>query len=246
MHELIPILLLSCFTGISASGNDDSLQEVVYSAEHGLKGYLAKPKGEGPFPVAIYHHGGYGPNIGGSPRDMAIALAKAGFIGFAPVRRKTVPMPDAIEDARAAMKFIKTLPAADKKQIVLLGFSRGGYITFYSAAGNPDVKAVVIMASAPGRRNQEEFFQQVRHVQAPVLLMVAENDNQRTDLVAFIRKIKQTLDDEKKESRLIVYPPYRTDGHRMFFQVGSYWKDVVTFLQDKVRFSNRKKGGRNQ
>ena len=246
MHKLISILWLSCFMGSAALAEDDSLQEVVYSAQHGLQGYLATPQGQGPFPVAIYHHGGFGPNIGGSPRDTAIALAKAGFIGFAPVRRKTVPMQDAIEDARAAMKFIKTLPSADKKQIVLLGFSRGGHIAFYSAAGNSDVKAIVIMACAPGRRNQQEFLDQVRHVQAPVLLMVAENDNQRTDLVALTRKIKQTLDDEKKKSRLTVYPSYRTDGHRMFFEIGSYWKDVVAFLQDKVRFSNKKNGGRNK
>lgn len=246
MRELIPILVLSCFTGIPASAEDYSVREVVYSTQHGLKGYLATPKGKGPFPVAIYHHGGFGPNMGGSPRDTAIALAKAGFIGFAPVRRKTVPMPDAIEDARAAMKFTRTLPSADKKQIVLLGFSRGGYIAFYSAANNPDVKAVVIMACAPGRRNQEEFFDRVRHVEAPVLLMVAENDNRRTDLVALTREIKQTLDDEKKKSSLIVYPPYQSDGHRLFFEVGSYWKDVVTFLKDKVSFSNKKNGGRNQ
>jgi hypothetical protein len=29
----------------------------------------------------------------------------------------------------------------------------------------------------------------------------------------------------------IVYPPYQRDGHRMFFELGAYWTDVVAFLK---------------
>ena len=28
----------------------------------------------------------------------------------------------------------------------------------------------------------------------------------------------------------ILYPPYKNDGHRMFFEIGGYWKDVLKFL----------------
>ena len=31
--------------------------------------------------------------------------------------------------------------------------------------------------------------------------------------------------------KLIVYPPYRRDGHEMFFEIGAYWTDVVEFLK---------------
>jgi len=238
-YHLIIVTLLFCFTGISALGGEYSVQEVTYSKKYNLKGYLALPKGNGPFPVAVYHHGGLGLHIGGQPKETSVALAKAGFIGFAPLRRKTKPMSDAIDDANAAMSFVYSLPSADRKQIAVLGFSRGGHLAFYTGARDSNVKAMVIMACAPGRRNQNEFFVKVRDVEASVLLLVAENDNERTDLVALMRKIKQTLDESKKDSKLIVYPPYKSDGHRMFFEIGSYWKDVIAFLSDKITFIDK-------
>ncbi len=59
-HPLIIILIL-CLqysANVLASEKDYTLEEVVYSQKHGLKGYLARPEGKGPFPVAVYHHGG--------------------------------------------------------------------------------------------------------------------------------------------------------------------------------------------
>ena len=31
--------------------------------------------------------------------------------------------------------------------------------------------------------------------------------------------------------KIIVYPPYRSDRHEMFFEIGDYWTDVVDFLK---------------
>ncbi|HCN10635.1 MAG TPA: alpha/beta hydrolase, partial [Lentisphaeria bacterium] len=67
-------------------------------------------------------------------------------------------MKDAVEDARAAMIFLRTLRDVDPGRLGILGFSRGGYIAFYNGANNPNVKAMVIMACAPGRSNRGEFF----------------------------------------------------------------------------------------
>lgn len=223
---------------VIASEQNYTLQEVVYSRTPLLKGYLARPKGNGPFPAVIYHHGGLGEHLGGSPRETSIALAKAGYVGFSPLRRETKAMQDAIEDARAAMTFLQRLDGIDQNRLGVLGFSRGGHIAFFNGANNPNVKAMVIMACAPGRSNQDEFFAKVREVNAPVLLLVAENDNERIDLVALMKKIKQTLDKEGKDSRLIIYPAYEDDGHRMFFELGDYWQDVIKFLKDKIGVAN--------
>lgn len=237
-HQLIVVLFTLSTASTLVAGGNYTFQEVVYSKEHTLKGYLARPSGEGPLPTIIYHHGGLGAHLGGSPKETSIALARAGYVGFSPLRRRTRPMKDAIEDADAAMAFINRLDYVDKKRLAVLGFSRGGHLAFYNGAKNPGIKAMVIMACAPGRRNQSEFFAKVRDVKASVLLLVAENDNERTDLVALIKKIKQTLDEEHKDARLIVYPPYKNDGHRMFFEIGAYWKDVIKFLDEKVKVAD--------
>ncbi|MEE2821415.1 MAG: dienelactone hydrolase family protein [Acidobacteriota bacterium] len=232
---LITILCLFSSLNTLASEKNYRLQEVIYSKEHSLNGYLAIPEGKGPFPAVIYHHGGLGNQIGGNPKDTSIALARAGYVGFSPLRRKTRPMPDAIEDAQAAMAFLRTLEDVNQERLGIIGFSRGGHIAFYNGANNPNVKTIVIMACAPGRSNKSEFFSKVKQVKAPTLLLVAENDNvRRDDLVALIKNIEQVLHGEGNNAKLIVYPPYESDGHRMFFEIGDYWKDVVMFLDENI------------
>ena len=242
-YHLLTILCLLSPLNVMASENNYKLKKVVYSKEHSLKGYLAIPEGKGPFPAVIYHHGGLGNHIGGSPKETSISLAKAGYVGFSPLRRKTKPMKDAIEDAHTAMIFMRTLHDVDQNRLGVLGFSRGGYLAFYDGANNPNVKAMVIMACAPGRRNQNKFFSKVKQVKSSVLLLVAQNDNERTDLVAWTNKIKKILDKEGKDAKLIVYPPYKSDGHRIFFKIGDYWKDVIEFLDENIRVSNKPDAG---
>ncbi|MFP6905282.1 MAG: dienelactone hydrolase family protein [Verrucomicrobiota bacterium] len=232
--QSLAALWLLCVPGLAVAEHAYTLQEVVYAKDLGLKGYLAYPKGEGPFPVVVYHHGGLGKRMGGDPRGTSIALAKAGYVGFSPLRRKTEPMKDAIEDAGRAMAYLRSLPRVDPDRLGLLGFSRGGYITFYSAVDHAQPKAMVIMACAPGRRNQEAFLGKVRDTRAPVLLLVAENDHKRSDLVGWSRKIGKVLDAAGREPKLIVYPPYQDDGHRMFFELGAYWKEVIAFLDEQI------------
>ena len=46
------------------------------------------------------------------------------------------------------------------------------------------------------------------------------------------------LHREGNNAKLIVYPPYKRDGHRMFFEIGGYWKDVVKFLDQNIGVAN--------
>jgi hypothetical protein len=58
--QFLAALWLLCVPGLAAAEHAYTFQEVVYAKGLGLKGYLAYPKGEGPFPVVVYHHGGLG------------------------------------------------------------------------------------------------------------------------------------------------------------------------------------------
>ena len=151
------------------------------------------------------------------------------MLAFPLYDEQTRPMKDAVEDARAAMTFLRTLRDVDPERLGILGFLRGGHIAFYNGANNPNVKAMVIMACAAGRSDRGGFFDKVRQTKAPTLLLVVENDNEWTDHVALIKKIRQMLHGEGNNAKLIVNPPYKRDGHRMFFEIGDYWQDVVSF-----------------
>ena len=52
--------------------------------------------------------------------------------------------------------------------------------------------------------------------------------------MTLIKNIKGMLVQEGKDARLIVHPPYKNDGHRLFFEMGDYWKDVIAFLGENL------------
>ena len=49
------------------------------------------------------------------------------------------------------------------------------------------------------------------------------------------RKLRETFVRAGKYAELIIYPPYGRNGHRMFFEVGGYWKDVEQFLETHLQ-----------
>lgn len=88
------------------------------------------------------------------------------------------------------------------------------------------------MAAAPGGRyGRDHIFKMLPNINAPVLLLVAENDHARVNHVDLMKQFTQTLKDAGKDAKLKIYPPYGRDGHRMFFELGKYWKDVIRFLK---------------
>ena len=62
--------------------------------------------------------------------------------------------------------------------------------------------------------------------------MVAQNDHMPADHFDLALRCEKILRSNRRSVQLIVYPPYGTDGHRLFFELGSYWPDVVRFLKE--------------
>jgi dienelactone hydrolase len=207
-----------------------------------LQAYLCTPAdASASLPAVIFNHGGFGPRIGGAPEETCRALAQAGFVGFSPIRRKEISLEGNLEDLLAAVDYLKGLSSVDSGRIGIIGFSRGGLLSAMAASRRPtDFAAVVLMAPAPPRPGaEEEFYSQVKNVRAPILLLVAENDlppynQENQDHVALTQKLHSVLQGAGREAKLILYPPYREDGHRIFFEVGDYWNDVSRFLKDHL------------
>jgi dienelactone hydrolase len=188
------------------------------------------PAGAGPFAAVVYNHGGLGAVVGGAPVETCRALAVEGFIGVSPIRRATVPIAGHLDDVLAGLALARARPEVDAARIGVLGFSRGGELTFRAALDDRDLDAVVLMAPAPVMGALDEDIARASELTAPALVLVAENDVYQADHLGLARAVHQALQDAGKDVMLIVYPPFGTDGHELFYEVGDYWPDVVAFL----------------
>ena len=207
---------------------------IYHRDELELKGFLCKPKGPGPFPAVVYNHGGLGYRIGGAPAETCDALARDGFVGFSPIRRQTLPLRGNLHDVLAGLDYIKGLDYVDRNRIGIIGFSRGGLLTFMAATRRLDLKAIIIMAPAPGRGALERSLNKADSVSGPILLLVSKNDNLRADHVQLSQMVKEALESAGKKVNLIIYPAYQDNGHLIFFKLGNYWPDVIKFLQEHL------------
>jgi len=228
------ILVMAGTETAQAATKPPVVQMVTYRNTPTGRAYLCRPSGDGPFPVVIYHHGGFTPRIGGAPKETCQALARAGFIGLAPIRRQAIQLKGQLEDVEASIEYAKRLDGVDAERIGLIGFSRGGLLTLMAGTQRRDLKALVVMAPAPGRGAIRRVLSRAREIKAPVLTLVAANDRRQADHVKIAREVDRTLKSVGNQHRLIVYPAFGNDGHRMFFQVGDYWKDVQKFLEQRL------------
>lgn len=237
-----PAVLTSTLLSLTFFLGNAQAEELIYRKSPELSGKLCIPEGPGPFPVVVYNHGGEGyskkrggQSIGGDPSATCAALAKAGFVGFSPIRRPSAKWNVHVQDIMAAIDAVKKVGAVDPDKIGMIGFSVGGLVSLLTAMHLPRLRALVIMAGAANAKIRETTMN-LSLLRAPVLMLVAENDTgsrytRGVNIVAGLRSLHAELKEKGKESTLIVYPPFAGDGHSMFFGVGDYWNDVVPFLK---------------
>jgi uncharacterized protein len=132
-----------------------------------LPGTLTLPKGAGPFPAVVLVHGS-GPNdrdetIGPNKpfKDIAQGLASQGIAVlrydkrtkvYGAVMAKTADQitvkEEVLDDATAAIEFLRQQPGVDPKWVFVLGHSLGGYLAPRIAQGNPNIAGEIILAGA--------------------------------------------------------------------------------------------------
>src|SRR6266545_341123 len=88
-----------------------------------------------------------------APRGyVSLAFDYRGFGDSEGPRGRLVPQ-EQVEDTRAAISHLETLPEVDPERIVLIGWAMGGGIAIAEAADDPRVRAVVAFNSvADGER----------------------------------------------------------------------------------------------
>jgi acetyl esterase/lipase len=231
-------LLLGLAAGLATHADAGTIERIsVSSGQYQLQGSLCIPAGKGPFPAVVYHHGGLGRRIGGAPEDTCSALAANSFVGIALIRRPTRPLTGHLDDANAAVDYVKKLPGVDPQRIGVIGFSRGALLTWQQAAGRRDLSAVVIMAPAV---NSALSLKDASRINVPVFVLVAENDTgskytRNRDTLRFTQRLIGALEQAGRDVRTIIYPAYQPEGHSLFFKVRKqYWTDVIRFLKSTL------------
>jgi dienelactone hydrolase len=145
-----------------------------------LPGTLTRPKAAGRHPAVVLVHGS-GPNdrdetVGANRpfRDLALGLASRG-IAVLRYDKRTKVFPtslvdagaftvkeEVIDDAKAAVARLRTLPSIDPARIVLIGHSLGGTLAPRIAAADPRLAGLVVMAGAT-RSLPQAMLEQTRY-----------------------------------------------------------------------------------
>ena len=145
-----------------------------------------------------------------------------------------------MDDARAALKFLRALPYVDAKDVAAVGHSFGGSLTVLLAEREQNLRAVVLFSASGYSFDRSSELRQrllaaVDHIGAPVFFIHAEND--------YSLSSGKVLDARRaamgKPHRLKIYPPIGTsvdEGHDFLHLGVSIWEpDVFAFLDENMR-----------
>lgn len=115
-----------------------------------VKGYLAVPNGNGPFPLLIYCRGGIR-NVGMTKLAWVNEFVSVGFMVFAPFYRGNrggegredfggADRHDVID----AINWLRMHPLVDKTNIHIFGFSRGAIPALFTSMHDPAIASAVV------------------------------------------------------------------------------------------------------
>jgi len=257
----------------SAQSDSDPVPETIYYSHDGLRlqAYVFRPQGSGPFPVVVYSHGSRPgeERVEWSAPFVARLLVPEGYAVLVPERRgygksggRTFT--EEIGEDRGS-RYLQRLQAEagdslaafdhlaqdktariDAARAALMGYSFGGIVATFNAAGTTRFRAAILQA--PGALSwprstelQAAMKEAAGRIRVPTQCVVAENDATTESARAVCGAAKAA----GAVTELKVYPPFTPQravraaaaGHALFTPIGvSIWgKDAVAFLAAHVK-----------
>ncbi len=179
-----------------------------------LLGYLARPKGNGPFPAVLVCHENRG--LTEHIKDVTRRVAKAGYVGLAvdllsrqggldkitdaaqvPGLLANAPAAQSVQDFRDGLLYLQAQTYVRKDRIGMTGFCFGGGITWRCATQIPELKAAVPFYGP------NPALEDVPNIRAAVLAIYGELD---TRIDAGIPAIEAAMQQNNKVYELHMYP----------------------------------------
>jgi len=216
---------------LSVKPDDPAIQaaEVTFPGDGAtLVGYLAQPKGAGPFPAVLVGHENRG--LVEHIRDVARRFAKAGYVGLAvdllsreggtakvdpaqvPGKLSADPG-QSVADFQAAFRDLQSLPVVQRDKIGMVGFCFGGGITWRVATAIPELKAAVPFYGP------NPPLEDVPMIRAAVLAIYGGEDQR---INAGIPAIEAAMQQQGKKFEKAIYPGA---GHAFHNDTGAAWNE---------------------
>jgi carboxymethylenebutenolidase len=250
---LIFVLLLGGSILVDAATGGERLAAVTNTTIPGQQGgpdvaaYIARPAGEGPFPVVIMIHEFYGLNE--SIVGKAEGLAEEGYLVIAPDTFRgstTAWIPRAIyqvittrseqvnQDLDSVYAWIAGQPELDTRRTGVLGFCYGGRAALVYSLHNPGLAATVIFYGSP-----ETDPQVLQALPGPVLGIFGEADSSipLEEVQAFEAALEQagvpnqiSIYEDQPHAFLTSMEAIRAGGVQ-----GQAWAEMVAFLEAHLK-----------
>jgi uncharacterized protein (TIGR02246 family) len=141
---------------------------------------------------------------------------------------------DQLDDAIAAVAFVRSLPDVDPERVSAVGHSFGASLTLLLAEKDPRLHAAIAFAAAAASWPRSQPLQQrllaaVRHSSVPTAFVCALNDHS----IEPSRALSSAM-EERGASSLLLLPAVgasAADGHRAVYGATDAWeRDVFAFL----------------
>jgi carboxymethylenebutenolidase len=203
--------------GVNVAPDDPDIEarDLTFPGEGlDIVGYLAKPKGEGPFPAILVSHENRG--LTDHIKDVTRRLAKAGYVGLAvdllssqggtakvsdpaqiPSILSGTPPDELAGYFLKGIEYLQAQPFVSKDRLGMVGFCFGGGMTWLVATKAPQLKAAVPFYGP------NPPLEAVPNIRAAVLGIYGENDQR---INAGIPAIEEAMRQNGKTFENVIYP----------------------------------------
>ena len=146
---------------------------------------------------------------------------------------------DHLQDALAALSFLKSLPYVDARRVAVAGHSFGGQLTLLEASHDRTVCAAVTFGAAAASWDgspelRDRLIEALRGLAMPVMLIQAANDYSLSPSSAMDGELSRLSKPHVRK----IYPAFGdspTHGHNfLYFDIARWEQDVFAFLEANV------------